>query len=140
MPDLITLENLPYGIILDILIIIVVAGLWMAWWRNLNRLQKTERLLAESILQLDQASAQLKQTMDHVLAFEKEKRDGEEVRTKNPPRKQRAPKAAQPVDSVLSRTLQLQREGKSDKEIAKNLSIPLTQVRLMLKMHTAKAS
>jgi len=140
MPDLITLENLPYGIILDILIIIVVAGLWMAWWRNLNRLQKTERLLAESILQLEQASTQLRQAMDHILAFEKEKSDREKIRTKNPPRKQRASNATPPADSVLSRTLHLQREGKSDKEIAENLSIPLTQVRLMLKMHTTRAS
>ena len=140
MPELSMLETPPYGIILDVLIIIVVAGLWMAWWRNLNRLQKTERLLAESILQLEQASARLKQAMDHILAFEKEKCAEDEVRTKNPPRKKRAPTADPSADTVLSRTLRLQREGKSDKEIAKNLSIPINQVRLMLKMHTTRAS
>ncbi len=140
MPDLFMSEIPPYGIILDVLIIIVVAGLWMAWWRNLNRLQKTERLLADSIQQLEQASARLKQAMDHILAFEKEQRAGEEIRTKNPPGKRRAPTAGPSVDTVLSHTLRLQREGKSDKEIADNLSIPINQVRLMLKMHATRAS
>lgn len=130
----------PYSIILDVLIIIVVAGLWMAWWRNLNRLQKTERLLAESILQLEQASARLQQAMDHILAVEKEQRAGDEIRTKNPPRKRRAPTADPSADTVLAHTLRLQREGKSDTDIAKNLSIPINQVRLMLKMHATRAS
>lgn len=140
MPDLIALENLPYGIILDVLIIIVVAGLWLAWWRNLNRLQKTEHLLAASIQQLEQASSRLKQAMDHIRAFEQEKRSEEEIRTKNPPSMRHAPSAGPSTDTVLARTLRLQREGKSDKEIADNLSIPINQVRLMLKMHATRAN
>jgi exonuclease VII large subunit len=140
MPELSMLEIPPYGIILDVLIIMAVAGLWMAWWRNLNRLQKTERLLADSIQQLEQASTRLKQAMDHILAFEKEKRAEEEIRTKNPPRKRRAPTAGSSSDTVLSRTLRLQRQGKSDNEIADNLSIPVNQVRLMLKMHATRTS
>jgi hypothetical protein len=140
MPELFTPEIPPYGIILDVLIIIVIAGLWMAWWRNLNRLQKTERLLANSIQQLEQASVQLKQAMDHIRAFEKEKRAGEEIRTKNPPRKRPAPTANTSADTVLAHTLRLQREGKSDEEIADSLSIPINQVRLMLKMHTTRAN
>jgi hypothetical protein len=140
MPELFMPESPPYGIILDVLIIIVIAGLWMAWWRNLNRLQKTERLLADSIQQLEQASVQLKQAMDHIRAFEKEKRAGEEIRTKNPPRKRPAPTENPSTDTVLAHTLRLQREGKSDEEIANSLSIPINQVRLMLKMHTTRAS
>jgi hypothetical protein len=140
MPELFMSDSPPYGIILDVLIIIVIAGLWMAWWRNLNRLQKTERLLADSIQQLEQASTQLKQAMDHIRAFEEEKRAGEEIRTKDPPRKRPTPTATASADTVLARTLRLQREGKSDKEIAGSLSIPINQVRLMLKMHTTRAS
>jgi len=140
MPDLSMLEIPPYGIILDVLMIMAVASLWMVWWRNLNRLQKTERLLADSIQQLEQASTQLKQATDHILAFEKEKHAEDEIRTKNPPRKRRAPTVGPSADTVLSRTLRLQREGKSDKEISDNLSIPVNQVRLMLKMHATRAS
>lgn len=139
MPELFMSGIPPYSIILDVLIIIAVAGLWMVWWRNLNRLQKTERLLADSIQQLEQASMQLKQTMDHIRVFE-EKSAGEEVRTKNPPRKRPVPIATASADIVLARTLRLQVEGKSDEEIADSLSIPINQVRLMLKMHSTRAS
>ncbi len=139
MPELFMSDSPPYGIILDMLIIITVAGLWIVWWRNLNRLQKTERLLAESIQQLEQASTQLKQAMDHIRAFEKEKRAGEEIRTKNSPRKQPAQTVTASADTVLTLTLRLQHEGKSDAEIADSLNIPINQVRLMLKMHTTRA-
>jgi hypothetical protein len=140
MPELPMLEIPPYGIILDVLIILVIAGLWMTWWQNLNRLQKTERLLAESIQQLEQASTQLKQATDHIRAFEKEQHAEEKIRTKNPPRKRPVPTASPSTDTVLTRTLRLQRKGKSDEEIADTLSIPINQVRLMLKMHTTRAS
>ena len=133
-------ETLPYGVMLDLLIIVAVAGLWMAWWRNLNRLKKTECLLAGSIQQLDQATAQLKQAMDHIRAFEKERRVEERPRKKNASGKRPLPAENLSDDTVLVRTLLLQRKGKSDEEIADSLSIPINQVRLMLKMHSTRDS
>lgn len=140
MSELFILESPLYGIILNVLIIIAIAGLWMTWWHNLNRLQKTERLLAESIQQLEQASSQLKQATDHIRSFELKKRAGEEIRTKNPPRKRPAPTAGASADTVLTHTLRLQREGKSGEEIADSLNIPIKQVRLMLRMHATRAT
>jgi len=139
MPEPIIAQSFSFSAITDMLVIIAVAGLWIVWWRNLNRLHKTECLLADSIRQLDQASSQLQQAMDHIRALENKKRIAEESRIKNPPGPRPAPAANPSADTILVRTLRLQREGKPDEEIAGSLGIPVNQVRLMLKMHTAKA-
>ncbi|ATX82940.1 hypothetical protein Ga0123462_2105 [Mariprofundus ferrinatatus] len=133
-------DALHYGMLLDLLLITAVAGLWLAWWRNLNRLKKTESLLVESIQQLDHASSQLQQAMAHIREFEKEKRSEKEVRSNRQPRSIPTPTANQSGDTLLVRTLLLQREGKSDEDIAGSLNIPIDQVRLMLKMHSTRGS
>ena len=140
MPDLSMLEIPSFGVILDLLVIIAVAGLWSAWWRNLNRLQKTEQLLAESIEQLEQASSQLQAATEHIRRSEQDKRIEGQARTRRPARKVAAPAADSSSETVLARTLRLQRQGKTDEEIAESLSIPISQVRLMLTMHAARAN
>ena len=127
----------PYGLILDILLVLAVAGLWLVWWRNLNRLHKTERLLAESIEQLETASSQLQQALQHIRAFEKERQATAERRPRPAVKIQTA--AAEPTeDAILARTLRLERQGKSAEEIADILNVPTTQVRLMLKVHAPR--
>jgi len=141
MPDLSIAELPSFGVLIDALVILAITGLWLAWWRNLNRLHKTEILLAESIRQLDQASYQLKQALDHIRALEKQERSGKEKQEAAKPVRKQAALDAEPSDNlVLVRTLHLQRQGKSDEEIAGSLSIPINQVRLMLKMHTTRAN
>lgn len=137
MPDLSMAAIPPFGMILDVLVIAAVIGLWLAWWRNLNRLHKTEQLLVESIQQLEQASSQLQQATDHIRAIEKKKDSA--ARTKKPVRSNPAPAGEPGGNTVLTRTLRLQRQGKSDQQIADILNIPIIQVRLMLKMHTVSA-
>lgn len=154
MPETLIPEGLSFGMILDLLIVIAVVGLWLAWWRNLNRLKSTERLLAESIQELEQASSQLKLAMEHIRASEQEKVEKE--RREKMRAKRAAEAAAQQAsalkdtttasaaspadDTVLVRTLLLQREGKSEEEIADTLKVPIDQVRLMLKMHSEVVS
>lgn len=128
MPEMILPDSLPYGIVFDALLIIAVAGLWIVWWRNLNSLHKTKLLLAASIRQLEEASAQLKQSMEHIRTLEKEKR----------PENPHTPDADSSAETILMRTLRLHRDGESDEKIAKSLNIPINQVHLILKMHTAK--
>ena len=132
MPDMILPDALPYGIVFDVLLIIAVAGLWIVWWRNLNSLHKTKLLLADSIRQLEEASTQLKQAMEHIRALEKEKRP------EHPSEKHHIPDADTSAETILMRTLRLHRDGVSDEEIAGSLNIPINQVHLILKMHTAK--
>ena len=130
----------PYGLILDIFLILAIGGLWLVWWRNLNRLHKTEGLLAESIQQLDLATAQLQQAMEHIRALEKQDKSTQNRRPSATRRTQQTASSAPSNDTVLARTLRLERQGRSAEEIADTLNIPVSQVRLMLKVHTAKSA
>jgi len=128
----------PFSLLLDILLLLAVAGLWLAWWRNLNRLHKTELLLAESIQQLETASSQLQQAMAHIQAFEQQRQSMPERRPRPAVKKQAAAEPAEKAD--LARTLRLERQGRSAEEIAEILNLPITQVRLMLKVHAPKGA
>ena len=125
------------GLLLDLLLILAVAGLWLAWWRNLNRLRRTEQLLCESIQQLDQASSELQQAATYIRAFEKRQQKVPAGRPRPAVKKQTV--ADEPAEeAALARTLRLKQQGKSAEEIADILNLPITQVRLMLKVHGAK--
>jgi len=129
-----------YSMVFDILVIIAIAGLWITWWRNLNRLHNTELLLASSIRQLEEASTQLKQSMEHIRALERKKYAGEEKLPESLSGKFHSADESASAETVFTQTLCLHRGGMSDEDIAKNLGIPITQVRLILKMHAAKVN
>jgi hypothetical protein len=122
------------------LIIIAIVGLWISWWRNLNRFHNTELLLAKSIQQLEEASTQLKQSMEHIQALEKKKYAGEGKLPENLSGKFHPANESASAEITLTQTLCLHRGGMSDEDIANNIGIPINQVRLILKMHAAKVN
>ncbi len=140
------------SLIIDIALLIGVFCLWFIWYRNGKRQQHMEQLLMETAQQLEEASMHLSIATSAIEQIkQQENSPPQTTRSPEPIR----PKRAAPVISMerssaptvppenstqATMILRMQREGESEEAIADRLDLPLAQVKLMLKLHTASKS
>jgi len=125
--------------LLDGIMLVAITGLWLMWWLNAKRQHRVESMLADSAMQLREASHYLRQAMELI----DKSSDRTSGRTKSQQRKtspdpiQKTPAAQE--DTQITHMLNMQREGKPVEDISRKLGLPLNQVKLMLKLHASRA-
>ena len=140
------------SLIIDIALLIGVFCLWFIWYRNGKRQQHMEQLLMDTAQQLEEASMHLSIATSAIEQIKKQENSPPQVRkSPEPIRPKRAASvvsmerpSAQSVppenSTQATMILRMQREGESEEAIADRLNLPLAQVKLMLKLHTASKS
>lgn len=123
--------------ILDGLIIVAVIGLWFAWWGNAKRQKRIEQLLKESARQLLEASDHLESALRHISNARKPSTDNAGTQLAERMVHQ---EPFEMENAQIARILRMEREGKSEEEIANELNVPLGQVRLAIKIHSRQSS
>ncbi len=140
------------SLIIDVILIIGVFFLWLTWYRNGRRQQHLEQLLANTALQLDEATQHLNQATQMIsqVQQQEEQRLEKKVEPEQPkPRSVETPRHEEPVirqeaptrsvppenSSQATMILRMKREGETPEAIAERLDIPLAQVKLVLKMY-----
>jgi len=121
--------------LLDGIMLLAIAGLWFVWGRNAKRQALVESMLADSAQQLHEATHHLQQAME--LIHQSTDTQGQQIHRAGPDRVQK--KSASREDSNIADMLNMQREGKPIEDISKHLGLPLSQVKLMLKLHANRA-
>ncbi len=121
--------------LLDGIMLVALAGLWFLWGHNAKRQRLVESMLADSAKQLHEATHHLQQAME--LINQSTDRQGQQMHKTGPDRAQKKPASRE--DTKISDMLNMQREGKSIEDISKKIGLPLSQVKLMLKLHANRA-
>jgi len=122
------------NVILDVILILAMAGLWLLWIRTSRRQQQLQSLLIEASQQLDTATRHLDTAMQAIERLQKlpAKAPAEE----KPVTMTELPRPRRQSDAQATRILRMRREGESPEVIADKLHLPLAQVKLMLKLHS----
>ncbi len=139
MPDFPALGMSLPNVILNALLLLAIVGLWTMWWRNLRHQRHVELLLSKSIQQLEDASNQLEQTMVHIRKSQNMNADAFHPSSGHTSGISTGKSTRSDGDPLIHRMLQMQGKGESIEEIAVKLNLPLEQIRLMLKLRTAKS-
>ena len=123
--------------LLDGMMVVAIAGLWIVWWRNAKRQRHIEFMLADSTRQLQEASHHLRQAMAYINNTSKKKAASNQRTTDY--HNEEKTLATIPVrgDTRVTQMLRMQREGMQAEDIANKLGLPLSQVRLALKLHAS---
>ncbi len=138
---------------IDIGLIIAVLLLWLNWYRNGQRQKQLEQLLKETAEQLQEATAHLS-TASSVIEQLKRNQQAAAQPTNTAANNQRPRHSVPPTNHATAgdsdtplppqqstqatMILRMHREGDSADTIADRLGLPLAQVKLMLKLHTAQ--
>jgi len=129
--------------IIDGAMVVAMVGIWILWLRGSRRQDAIERKLEAASAQLEEASAQLNVLMPMIrdLADPRPtptrfptKIETGAAQEKSPPKPEPEVKKSD-LGSQLSRLLCLHREGAKPESIARQLDIPLAQVKLLLQVH-----
>jgi len=125
-----------FPMVLDGIMVVAIAGLWIAWWRNVKRQRQVECMLADSARQLQEASQHLKLAMACINNSKKKvaSHQGAESRRQ----KETQATMAVPGDAQIAQVLRMQHEGTPAEDIASRLNLPLSQIKLALKLHAAR--
>ncbi len=113
-----------------------VAALWVLWWRNTRRQRRIEAMLAGSSRQLHEATLLLEQAMSHIEAAKERETGADQTRQIRD-----APKTASRQQSSAEKCRlipEMERAGKSQEEIARELNMPLGQVRLLSRLYAIR--
>lgn len=138
MPDFTAIGmNLP-SVLFNALLLLAIVGLWTMWWRNLKHQRHIELLLSKSIQQLEEASNQLEQTMVHIRKSQNIDTDARHPSPGYTSRISTCKSKRSDSDPLFHRILEMQSNGLSVEEIAAKVDLPLEQIRLMLKLRTAR--
>jgi len=138
------------SLFIDIGLIAGLIALWLIWFRNGQRQQRLEQLLAETARQLDEATLHLQQAT-RIIEQLKQREDQTRETTAAPkePNIKRAvqkPRATEEAklppenSSQATMVLRMHREGEEPESIADRLDIPLAQVKLLLKLYDSKSA
>jgi len=120
--------------LLDGTMLVAVAGLWLMWWLNAKRQRRVESMLADSTKQLHEASQHLQQAMELI----------EKSTNNTKPRQQKIGSeraqhiSADQEETQITQMLNMQDEGKPVEHISRAVGLPLSQVKLMLKLHACR--
>ncbi|TLS78441.1 hypothetical protein FE236_01455 [Mariprofundus erugo] len=149
------------GLAVDLALIIAIGLLWLTWYRNGKRQQRLEQMLGSAAAQLEEATRHLSEateTMQQLKAAQQEMtpppprqaaraygrepaRSPAASERPAPPPVRETPPAPPPQHSTqATMILRMHREGETAETIAERLNMPLAQVRLMLKLHTASTT
>ncbi|MDQ6951121.1 MAG: hypothetical protein Q9M26_05595 [Mariprofundales bacterium] len=130
------------NILIDGAMMLALGGMWLLWLRGSRRQDAIEHKLEAASAELEEASSQLNALMPMI-------RDLADPRPSPLPSRHKArqvasnPAPAEPppaskeggAGSQLSRLLCLHREGVAPEKIARQLDMPLAQVKLLLQVH-----
>jgi len=135
MPESVELSTRFLPMLLEGIMLIAIAGLWFMWWRNAKRQRLVESMLADSARQLQEATLHLQQAMQLInKSTDSARPRPKETRSRTAEKDDVAKKDAR-IEDMLS----MQRDGRPVEDIARTLGLPLSQVRLMLKLHANRA-
>ncbi|MDX8389997.1 MAG: hypothetical protein R8M38_05845 [Mariprofundaceae bacterium] len=127
-------------LVFDLLLMASMAALWWLWWKSANRQKQVEKLLLSATQQLDEATNNLQKAYALMPRNEAQKPKHPVVK-KEAPTPQPTKKYAKDTDQdatdgdQLNKILRLRREGSTPETIAEQLTLPIAQVRLLLKLH-----
>lgn len=132
------------GVLIDGVMVVAIIGLWWLWYTGRRRQEEIERKLEAASAELQEASKQLNALMPLLTELC-------DPRPSPPPpsRSVVTPRKAQPAatsapaadggaakgDARLAQVLRLRREGADAEEIARQVDLPLAQVKLLLRLH-----
>jgi len=128
------------SLVIDGGMVIAMVGLWLLWLQGSRRQLAVELKLDAASAQLQEASAQLNALMP-LLAEMVDPRPSPPPASRavvEPQKKVKAPVEEEvdaKVDARLSRLLCLSREGVTAAQIARQLDMPLAQVKLLLQVN-----
>jgi len=119
--------------LLDGVMLLAIAGLWLMWWRNARRQRLVESMLMDSAKQLNEASGHLRQAMELIRHFSDGKasfqHENDSLHTR---------KTAFSEEDIHARILAMRQAGEAAEQMARELSLPLSQVKLILKLHDSR--
>ncbi len=150
------------SLVLDLSLVVAVLVLWGLWFQQGKQRKNVEQMLQQAAKDLQAATTLLDQVMmqmpkqqpegvkqskeEHVLSKEPSLTPREQAYIKQNIQKLQTPKlkrkessVSQQEDNIAAKIMRLHREGLDMKGIAKRLSLPIAQVRLMLLLQTSKA-
>lgn len=151
------------GPAIDIALIIAIGLLWLTWYRNGKRQQRLEQLLGSAASQLEEATrhlAEATETIKHLQAAQQQvtpppsrqaaraygrepvptREHAATERPASPPVREPQPTPPPQHSTQATMILRMHREGETAETIAERLNMPLAQVKLMLKLHTASTA
>lgn len=118
---------------IDAALIVAVLLLWLSWYRNGQRQKQLEQLLKETAAQLQEATAHLSTASSVIEQIKRNPEPTPMKRAAPPDTQDSAPRNSSQATMIL----RMHREGESAATIADRLDLPLAQVKLLLKLHTA---
>ncbi len=129
------------SLVIDGVMVVAMVGLWWLWLQNMRRQRDVELKLEAASAQLQEATEQLNALMP-LLSELSDPRPSPRRREEPPERKAEVspPPEKNSVDTSsadtrLAQLLRLRREGMGAEEIARQIDMPLAQVRLLLRVH-----
>jgi len=156
-----TLSREELSMLLDGLLILIMLGLWWLWWQQSQHRKKIETNLSDAASQLQQATLMLDEALHHIERLQQHEIAAEPKATPvtsnapaktvnkkkqayaysgdkdaySPTGKKTGHVSVPQESSQAAQILRMQREGETAEQIAKNLNMPLAQVKLMLMLH-----
>ena len=134
MPEQFDVYQAWIGLGFDSLIIIGIVVLWMMWRQSAKRQAEVEAMLQDAASQLGEASQTLSEALTQIQRLQDAK-PNEPVKPVS--RSEYNKQADTTLSEPVARMLDLHRQGASDEDIAQALAMPLAQVRLMIRLHSA---
>jgi len=134
------------GLLIDAVMVLAMVGLWWLWLKGSRRQREIELKLDAASAQLQEASKQLNDLMpllselcDPRPSPAPPSRSVVAPRATAAPDRPAAPRqgssSAGADDARLARLLRLRREGLDAEQIARQIDLPLAQVKLLLRVH-----
>lgn len=133
MPESFAAYQVWIGFAFDLLIVGGIMVLWVMWRRSAARQQMVEAMLQDAARQLDEAG----RTLSEALAQIERLQDAAPQAAEQPAAAAAKPEAQEPLSEPVARMLAMHGQGASDESIARELEMPLAQVRLMIRLHSS---
>ncbi len=143
----------------NVLIILAIGGLWLAWARNVKRQKAVETMLSTASEQLEEASHHLANALQEIKQLQRAKEpqsndsDGDTTYTQDNAKiehyrtstkrsqddstsiKSASSPSPESSKSSVQEILQMHRMGQQAEQIAAQLDIPLARVQLLLRLN-----
>ena len=151
--------------VFDLLMIVAIGGLWLAWARGAKRQKNVESLLNEASSQLEEASRHLQDALREIQRLQQtnnsrateipppdtksnDKSGGYanntmHTKVENDPagiQPESRPQTGEPADSDVRRIIDMHEKGRTAEQIAAELKIPSARVNLLLRLNKAHAN